>query len=317
MGLHLWDHAAERRHRRSNRLHSALLLAGMAALLAACGWVIGGPSTLLWALLGGLLGLGLSPGMSPGLVLRLYRARPVAPRQWPELYDVLERLAAAAGLETVPVLHIVPAPAANAFAVGGRGGAAIAVTEGLLARLDLRELAAVLAHEISHIRNGDLRLMGLADLISRLTRLMAWMGLVLLVLSLPLVASGEAGAPLPLVALLMAAPSFSALMQLALARTREFDADLDAATLTGDPEGLIRALRKMEAPEPTFWGRIWLPRRQPRDDPSLLRTHPSTEERIERLRALHVPLRLEFGPHALVPPTLSPVARRPWRWPHG
>jgi len=129
--------------------------------------------------------------------------------------------------------------------------------------------------------------MGLADLTSRMTRMMSWLGILLLVVSLPLLLSGQASAPLPLVLLLMASPSLSALLQLGLSRTREFDADMDAARLTGDPMGLIAALRKMEAPVWTFWGRVLLPRRS-NDQPSLLRSHPSNEERIQRLASLTV-----------------------------
>ena len=281
----LWNRREEHRHRWRNRAQTLLLLAGMAVLLAACGWVVAGPDGLVWLGLGGGLALVLAPTLPPALMLRLAGARPVAPWQWPLVYRVLDELARRAGLENPPVLHLIASPVANAFAVGNRRQAAIAVTEGVLARLDLRELSGVLAHEISHIRHGDIRILGLADLISRLTRLMAWLGALLLLFSLPLWLGGEVRVPLPLVLLLMASPILSALLQLALSRTREFDADLDAASLTGDPLGLVAALEKMEAPAWGVWGRILLPRRPP-EEPSLLRTHPSTAERVARLLAL-------------------------------
>lgn len=281
----IWNKGEARRHRRRNRMQTLLLLGGMTGLLSACGWVVAGPDGLVWLGLGGVLAMLLAPTLPPALVLRMSAARPVAPWQWPQVYALLGELARRADLERVPVLHLIASPTPNAFAVGTRAQAAIAVTEGMLSRLNQRELAAVLAHEISHIRHGDIRILGLADLISRMTRLMAWLGAVLLTFSLPLVLTGQAHAPLPLVILLLTSPVLAALLQLALSRTREFDADLDAATLTGDPLALVAALEKMEAPLWRFWGRVLMPRRPP-DEPSLLRTHPSTAERVQRLLAL-------------------------------
>ncbi|MGE4279521.1 MAG: zinc metalloprotease HtpX [Magnetospirillum sp.] len=285
----LWNDESERRHLWRNRMQTVLMLVGMGGLLAVCGWVVAGPDGIVWLVLGGGIALLLAPSLPPGLQMRMLGARPLAPWQAPQLYRMLEILAGRAGLDAVPQAHVIVSPIPNAFAMGNRHQAAIAVTDGLLGGLNSRELAGVLAHEISHIRNGDIRIMGLADLTSRMTRMMSWLGILLLVLSLPLLLSGQASAPLPLVLLLMASPSLSALLQLALSRTREFDADLDAARLTGDPLGLISALRKMEAPLLTFWGRVLLPRRRD-DQPSLLRTHPSTEERVQRLASLTVPV---------------------------
>lgn len=282
-----WNSDEERRHRRRNRLHSLTLLGGMTALLALCGWVLGGDAGLLWLSALGGLSLLLTPRLPPGLVLRSYRARPVLPGQWPQVYDVLAGLAQRAGLERVPVLHVLPSRQANAFAVGDAGQAAIAVTEGLLARLSLRELAAVLAHEIAHIRHDDSRLLALADLMTRLTRSIAVVGAIVLVLSLPALIDGQADLSWPLALVLMAAPTISALMQLALSRTREFDADLAAARLTGDPAGLIAALQRMDEDSAGWWATL-LGRRGPDRQPSLLRTHPSTAERLKRLAALHV-----------------------------
>jgi len=289
MRTFLWNASSERRHLWRNRLQTVLMLVGMGTLLAACGWVVAGPDGIVWLSLGGGAAILLAPTLPPGLQMRVMGAHPVAPWQGPEIYRILEILAQRAQLDRVPIPHVIASPIPNAFAVGNRRHAAIAVTEGLLQRLDTRELAGVLAHEISHIRNGDIRILGLADLTSRLTRVMAWLGALLLILSLPLLLSGQASAPLPLVLLLMASPTLSTLLQLALSRTREFDADLDAARLTGDPLGLISALRRMEAPAWSFWGRVLRPQRRS-GQPSVLRTHPSTAERIERLASLAVPV---------------------------
>lgn len=304
----LWNAAEQRRHKRRNLIQSALLLGGMVGLLSACGWIVAGAEGVLWSLLAGTLSLLLSPRLSPRLVLRLYRARPLAPWDVPQLYAMLEDICAAAGLGRVPVLWYVPSGTLNAFAVGHRDDAALAVTDGMLRRLSLRELAGVLAHEVSHIRNNDLFVMGLADTIGRLTRAMSLLGLLLLLLTLPF---GQE-VPWLLVALLTFAPTLGGLLQLALARTREFDADLDAAGLTGDPLGLASALEKIERREGRFWEDILMPgRRMP--DPSLLRTHPPTEERIRRLLSLQVPVRLVPGAGGLVLPA-DFVQDGPPRW---
>jgi Zn-dependent protease with chaperone function len=130
----------------------------------------------------------------------------------------------------------------NAFAVGRPDDAVIALTDGLLRNLTLRELAGVLAHETSHIRNHDLWLMGLADLDSRLTRLMTLVGLLLMILALPLWWAGVTNLPWLVIPLLVLAPQLTTLFERALSRARELDADLDAAGLTGDPAGLASAL---------------------------------------------------------------------------
>ena len=114
--------------------------------------------------LGAALAFAFSPQISPQLVLRLYRAREIGSRDLPEVLRVLEALAERAGLDRVPRLYYAPSTMLNAFAVGGRDDAVIAMTDGMLRALTLRELAGVLAHEVSHIRNRDLWLMNVADL---------------------------------------------------------------------------------------------------------------------------------------------------------
>jgi heat shock protein HtpX len=279
------DDAERRRHKIRNVVHSILLLGGIIVLLALCGWVLFGPEGLIGMALGAALGFVFSPQISPHLVLRMYRARPLGPRDLPEVLALLRTLAARAGLERAPRLYYVPSTIPNAFAVGGRDDAVIVVTDGMLRALTLRELVGVLAHEISHIRNRDLWLMAIADLAGRLTRVMALFGVGLMFVGLPLWLSGAAGVPLLLIPLLVFAPQITTLLQLALSRAREFDADLDAAGLTGNPGGLASALAKLERFQRGAWERILLPgRRLP--DPSILRTHPPTGERIARLRSL-------------------------------
>jgi heat shock protein HtpX len=280
------DAAERRRHKLRNVLQSALLLGGMVALLTVCGWLLFGPDGVLGMAIGAALALIFGPRISPHMVLRLYAARELAPDQLPAVFDVLARLTERAGLERMPHVYYLRSSTLNAFSVGDRDDAAIALTDGILRRLDLRKLAGVLAHEISHIRNRDLWLMNLADLTGRLTRVMTLLGLGLLVVGLPLWLGGGAHPPALLIVLLLFAPQLTVLLQLALSRAREFDADLDAVGLTGDPAGLISALAKLERYQQSFWEQILMPGyRLP--EPSLLRSHPSTEERIARLEALY------------------------------
>jgi heat shock protein HtpX len=275
-----------RRHKLRNIVHSALLLCGMGLLLAFCGWVLFGPQGMIGLGLGAGLGLLFSPRISRVMILRMYSARELRPAQLPSVFEVVERLAARAGLPRRPRLYYIRSPILNAFAVGERDDAAIALTDGLLRSLSLRELAAVLAHEISHVRNNDLWLMSLADVVGRPTRLMSLLGLVLLILGLPVWLSGRQAVPLLLVLLLVLAPQITLLLQLALSRAREYEADLDAAGLTGDPAGLASALLKLERHQRGIWERILLPGyRSP--EPSILRTHPPTQERVARLEALY------------------------------
>ncbi len=279
------DAAERRRHKLRNLLQSALLLGGMVGLLTVCGWLLFGLGGVVGMGLGAALALVFGPRVSPRMVLRLYAARELAPDQLPAVFAVLARLTERAGLERRPHLYYIRTTMLNAFTVGDRHDAAIALTDGLLRRLDLRELAGVLAHEISHIRNRDLWLMSLADLAGRLTQVMTLLGLGLLVVGLPLWLGGGAQPPGLLILLLLLAPQLTVLLQLALSRARELDADLDAAGLTGDPAGLISALAKLERYQHGLWEQILMPGyRLP--EPSLLRSHPPTGERIARLKAL-------------------------------
>lgn len=268
------------RHSFLNRLQSLLLIGFMAGFLALLGYLIWGSEGLLQLLVFGVILALLNPVASPWLVLRLYRARPLRPTEAPELYAAVTELARRAEL-SAPALYYVPSHMVNAFAVGSRREAAVAVTDGLLRTLTLREVAGVLAHELSHIRNNDLRVMGLADLMSRLTSMLSLCGQLLLIMNLL-----EAGIQVSwwTILLLILAPQLALLAQLGLSRTREYNGDLNAALLTGDPEGLASALVKIERRQRRLldlllpgWG---LP------EPSWLRTHPATDERVRRLVAL-------------------------------
>ena len=234
------------RHRWLNRLQTALLVLTLLGIAAVAGSLLLGDGGLWLALAAAGFTLLLEPAAASGLTLRLYGARPLYPDEAPDLWAVLRELAARAGLPAVPVPHYVPSGVVNAFATGSKHHAAIALTDGLLRSLTPRELTGVLGHEIAHIANEDLRVMGLADSISRLTHLLALLGQLAIVLSLPALLLGVAEVNWPALLLLAVAPQLALLAQLGLSRVREFDADRLAAELTGDPHGLASALAKIE-----------------------------------------------------------------------
>ena len=268
-----------------NVLHSIVLVGGIAALTALCAWLLFGGAGVLWTFVSVALVLLVGPRVAPEAVMRMYNARRVAPDEGGALMRIVAALERRAGLEAQPKVYIIPSNMMNAFATGRRSDASIAVTTGLLNRVSTRELAGVLAHEISHIRNGDLWIMGVADILSRLTLFMSYLAVFLVAVNLPLAMMGEAHIPWAPVLLLYFAPTISAVLQLALSRAREYDADLEGARLSGDPEGLASALLKLERYQGQFWENIFMPGRK-NPAPSLLRSHPKTEDRVARLRRL-------------------------------
>lgn len=299
------------RHRWLNRLQTALLVLTLPGIAAVAGSLLLGDGGLWLALAAAGFTLLLEPAAASGLTLRLYGARPLYPDEAPDLWAVLRELAARAGLPAVPVPHYVPSGVVNAFATGSKHHAAIALTDGLLRSLTPRELTGVLGHEIAHIANEDLRVMGLADSISRLTHLLALLGQLAIVLSLPALLLGVAEVNWPALLLLAVAPQLALLAQLGLSRVREFDADRLAAELTGDPHGLASALAKIERVSRSW--RAWLLPGWGNPEPSWLRTHPATAERIERLLELAPPPAMPPFPSARFVPEVT-VSPRPLRW---
>ena len=272
-------------HNRANALQSALLVAGIGVVLMVSAFLISGWAGVAVAALAVAVVAAVGPRTQPETVMRMYRAERIDPDHGGQLSRLVEILADRAELKAPPRLHVIPSLTLNAFAIGTPERAAIAVTEGLLRRLSLREITGVLAHEISHIRNNDLRVMGLADMMTRFTQLLAYLGVGLALINIPAMLLGLDTFSWVAIALLYAAPTVASLLQLALSRTREFDADMEAAGLTGDPLGLASALRSVERYEGHFWEDLMLPvprRRIPQ--PSLVRSHPETEDRITRLR---------------------------------
>ena len=307
-----------------NDLHAGLLLAGLLLISGFSAW-------LLWSWPGVLAALAsvaaiatFAPRLPAEATMRLYRAKPIDPAHGGQILHIVEILSTRAGLSPAPAVYVVPSMAINAFAAGTPGRAAIAVTEGLLRRLSLGELTGVLGHEVSHIAHNDLAVMSLADLMTRFTQVLAYLAIFLAIFNLPALLLGDSDVSLPALLLLYLAPTLGSLLQLSLARAREFDADLAGASLTGDPAGLAAALQRIERVQGTLWEDMMLPvpgRRIP--GPSVLRTHPPTEERIRRLRELEhaelpPPIRLTEEPMVslvgLGPGDMRPRLRFPGVW---
>jgi heat shock protein HtpX len=200
------------------------------------------------------------------------------------LYRITEVLARRANLQVVPRLYFLSNPMMNALTVGDGRTAAIGITQGLLQNLNTREMTGVLAHEISHIQNRDTQVMRIASIVSRVTGMFAFFGQLLLFFNLPLLLMGRVTISWFAILLLLSAPTLSSLLQMALSRAREYDADIGAARLTGDPEGLASALYKMEKAQGGFFSRIF--GRSGGSGTDLFRTHPQTQERVNRLAAL-------------------------------
>jgi len=280
--------ADSERRRRHSRQHSALLLIAMAALLSYCGWIVAEWNGILWSLLGGAMMLVLARRVPPGLVLRAIGARPVARRQAPVLYEMLDGLCRRAGLDRVPHLCWVGERFPVAFTIGGGEAITIALSEGLVHGMTGREIRGILAHEIAHVRNGDIALMQLAMVVGQLTRTLSQIAFLLVFFSLFMRTVSAPSFPIVPLLVLAVAPLGVGLLQLALSRTREGEADLEAAELTGDPHGLASALVKMRRQEQMLLRGRFRTAASVRVL-SLLRDHPATEERIQALLAMSQP----------------------------
>jgi heat shock protein HtpX len=283
----LLDDDRRREHKTRNQLHSALLVGGLGLVTAVSAWLLWSWTGVLVALLWIAALYLFAPRLPPEMIMRMYRARAIDPKQGEQILYIVEELSRRAGLPAPPAVYVIPSMTLNAFATGTPGNAVIGITEGLLRRLSLRELAGVLAHELSHVRNNDLSVMSLADVMTRFTQALSYLAVILAIFNLPAWLLGDSDMPLSALLLLYLAPTIGSLLQLGLSRTREYDADLEGAELTGDPRGLASALDKLERYQGHFWEDLMFPvpsRRIPQ--PSLLRSHPPTAQRVARLLAL-------------------------------
>jgi heat shock protein HtpX len=273
------------RHRKGNLLQAAVIMTALFAILLVLAWLFAGIPGIFMICIIAIPALAIGGTRAPAMVLKMYSATPLTRNQAPALAELVEELAGRAGLRALPFLYYIPSRAALAFSVGlGRNGA-IAISDGMLRLLTRRELVGVIAHEICHIAGHDTRVMGVADLAGRLASAISFAGQILIIVNLPVYLSGGHSLPwLPLL-LMAVSPHLMTLLQLALSRSREYEADLAAVSITGDAEGLAAALERIEQNERRMFRRLFVPTGGI-EVPSVLRTHPANAERISRLLEL-------------------------------
>jgi heat shock protein HtpX len=228
----------------SNHAKTWTLMALLGGLFVAIGGMLGGRTGLVFALGFAVLLNGFVYWKSDSLALRANGARPLGPDEEPRVHAIITVIAKRMGLP-VPRLYIVERPEPNAFATGRNPShSAVAVTTGLLSIMDDRQLAGVLAHEMSHIRNRDTLIGTIAATIGGAISGIAQMAQFQMIFG---GGDDEGANPLGLLAAIILAPIAALIIQLAVSRGREYLADRTGAELTGDPESLAQALEKLEA----------------------------------------------------------------------
>lgn len=284
-----------------NTIKTGLLLAALTALVLVLGFAMAGATGLAIAV---ILGVAMNFGaywFSDKIVLRLYRAVPMTADTHPELHAMLADLSARAAIPT-PRLFLIPEEAPNAFATGrSPAHAAVAVTEGLLRALPREEIRGVLAHEIAHVMNRDTLVMCVSAAIAGA---MSTVANIVAVNALFGAADDEENTTDPIGGILgiIIAPILATMIQLAISRSREFQADATAAELTGDPRALASALRSLEVWKPAApmhsataaTAHLFIS--NPLSGAGLLRlfsTHPPTDARVARLERMAIQAPLE------------------------
>ncbi|WP_227815179.1 zinc metalloprotease HtpX [Nitrogeniibacter aestuarii] len=274
-----------------NWMKTSILMAGIVALFGAVGAAIGGQQGMLLALVfGGAMNL-WAYWFSDKMVLKMYRARQVDAASSPYLYNMVKELAGRAGLP-MPKVYIIDEDQPNAFATGRNPeNAAVAATTGIMKMLSERELRGVMAHELAHVKHRDILISTMSATVAGAISMLANFGMFF--------GGNNDDRPNPVVAIAMMilAPMAGMIIQMAISRTREFGADRGGAEISGDPHALADALAKIDA-----YAR-GIPMHTAERHPEtaqmmimnplsggglrgLFSTHPSTEERIARLRAM-------------------------------
>ena len=276
-----------------NWLKTSILMAGIMALFGLIGGYIGGTNGMLLALLfGGGMNF-FAYWFSADMVLKMYNAQEVDAASSPYLYNMVQELAGRAGLP-MPKVYIINEEQPNAFATGRNPeNAAVAATTGILKMLSARELRGVMAHELAHVQHRDILISTisatLAGAISALANFAMFFG--------GRSSDGRPANPLAGIAVALLAPMAAGLIQMAISRAREFEADRGGAEISGDPQALADALVKIhnyargipmataEAHPETAQMMIMNPL-SGGGLAGLFSTHPATEERVARLRAM-------------------------------
>jgi len=275
-----------------NTLKTIVLMGILTAIIVSLGYFFGGRSGLIMAFVFAIATNFGSYWFSAPMALAMNNAQPVSREEIPQLYEIVERLAARAKMP-VPKIYVIPTDSANAFATGRDvNHAAVAVTAGIMRILNWDELEGVLAHELSHVRNGDILLCSIAACLASVITMVAHYGMYFGGGSRD---DGERSVN-PIFGLILAivAPIAAMFIQLAISRSREFEADASGAKLCGKPLELAEALKDIEdvnyqrpmATNPAF-SSLYIAVPNPGDMLNkLMSTHPPTEERIRRLREM-------------------------------
>jgi heat shock protein HtpX len=229
-------------HSHHNGLKTAALLGLLTAMILGAGYWLGGSGGLVLAV---VLSLALNAGsyfFSDKIALRAMRAQPVTEAEFPELHAIVRELATSAG-QPMPRLYVSPTEQPNAFATGRNpANAAVAVTVGITRILDRRELRGVIGHELSHVYNRDILISSVAAALAGIVTMVAQLAIFL-----PLGGGDDEDGPNPasLLLMLILGPLAASIIQLAISRNREYQADASGATMTGDPLALASALEKI------------------------------------------------------------------------
>jgi len=274
----------------TNTFKTFVLLAFLGALFMGIGAIFGTGGLIIGAVLA-LAIVGGTYWFSDKIAVAAARAKPVSREEAPRLYEIVEHLARRDGIP-MPRLYVSPEAQPNAFATGrGPNHAVVAVTQGILQVLDDEELRGVLAHELSHVRNRDILIGSVAAAVALMITFVARIAMFSAIFG---GGDNEGGNVIGLLAMAILAPLAAGLLQMALSRSREYQADASGAHLIGDGEPLARALQKIEAAakrtpmdvnpaEATAYIINPLSGRKV-NFANLFSTHPPTEERIARLR---------------------------------
>ncbi len=281
----------------SNMFKTAFLLAILTAMMVLIGGAIGGERGMLTAfILALVMNLG-SYWFSDKIVLAMYGAQRIDEAQAPRVYAIVRRLATRAGIPMPPV-YMIPTETPNAFATGRNPEhAAVAVTEGILRILDEDELEGVLAHELSHVKNRDVLISTIAATLAGAITYLAHMAQWAAMFGGGRRDDDEGGNPFGLILMAILAPIAALLVQMAVSRAREYQADASGARLAGHTGGLANALGKLEVasqavPMAANPATAHLFIVNPLSGQSLMQlfsTHPPIEERIARLRQMRLP----------------------------